>query len=198
MRDRLGRGNISASGIAGERWLAALVRDGAGDLMGGAVGRVWGAVLELAFSVGPRDVARLRHRQQVSEQIEQHGAGMGCKTVITDTFSFQAPEFYRKHGYDLFGIIEGYPEAIANTSWQDHRMINGDRKDQRNDCWLDTTRDRRRADETGRLEPVWQRDRATFVLPGFPAALAFTCAAGHLAERADHHPDILIQYRKVT
>ena len=38
----------------------------------------------------------------------------------------------------------------------------------------------------------------TFVLPGFPAALAFTCAAGHLAERADHHPDILIQYRKVT
>lgn len=38
----------------------------------------------------------------------------------------------------------------------------------------------------------------TFVLPSFPAALAFTCAAGHLAERADHHPDILIKYRKVT
>lgn len=37
----------------------------------------------------------------------------------------------------------------------------------------------------------------TFVLPSFPAALAFTCAAGHLAERADHHPDILIKYRKV-
>lgn len=38
----------------------------------------------------------------------------------------------------------------------------------------------------------------TFVLPSFPAALAFTSAAGHLAERADHHPDMLIQYRKVT
>ena len=38
----------------------------------------------------------------------------------------------------------------------------------------------------------------TFTLPSFPAALTFASAVGHLAERADHHPDILIQYRKVT
>jgi 4a-hydroxytetrahydrobiopterin dehydratase len=38
----------------------------------------------------------------------------------------------------------------------------------------------------------------TFALRSFPAALAFASAVGHLAERADHHPDILIQYRKVT
>ena len=38
----------------------------------------------------------------------------------------------------------------------------------------------------------------TFTLPTFPAALAFAAAVGHLAERAGHHPDILIQYRKVT
>lgn len=38
----------------------------------------------------------------------------------------------------------------------------------------------------------------TFVLPSFPAALVFASAAGHLAERADHHPDILVRYRKVT
>ena len=37
----------------------------------------------------------------------------------------------------------------------------------------------------------------TFTLPSFPAALAFASAVGHLAERADHHPEILIQYRKV-
>ena len=38
----------------------------------------------------------------------------------------------------------------------------------------------------------------TFTLPSFPAALAFVSAVGHLAERADHHPDILIRYRQVT
>lgn len=38
----------------------------------------------------------------------------------------------------------------------------------------------------------------TFALRSFPAALAFVGAVGHLAERADHHPDILIRYRQVT
>lgn len=38
----------------------------------------------------------------------------------------------------------------------------------------------------------------TFTLASFPAALTFASAVGHLAERADHHPDILIHYRKVT
>jgi len=50
--------------------------------------------------------------------------------------------------------------------------------------------------------PGWERadDAITrvFNLPSFPAALLFASAVGHLAERADHHPDILIQYRSVT
>ena len=50
--------------------------------------------------------------------------------------------------------------------------------------------------------PGWRRSgdaiTRTFGLPGFPAALLFAGAVGHLAERAEHHPDILIQYRSVT
>jgi 4a-hydroxytetrahydrobiopterin dehydratase len=38
----------------------------------------------------------------------------------------------------------------------------------------------------------------TFTLPGFPDALVLAVAAGQLAQRANHHPDILIQYSKVT
>jgi 4a-hydroxytetrahydrobiopterin dehydratase len=37
----------------------------------------------------------------------------------------------------------------------------------------------------------------TVELPGFPAALLFVNAVGHLAEAADHHPDILIKWNKV-
>lgn len=38
----------------------------------------------------------------------------------------------------------------------------------------------------------------TYSLTSFPAALAFVSTVGHLAEAADHHPDILVQYKKVT
>ncbi len=38
----------------------------------------------------------------------------------------------------------------------------------------------------------------TYMLPSFTAALAFVSTVGHLAEAMDHHPDILVQYKKVT
>jgi len=38
----------------------------------------------------------------------------------------------------------------------------------------------------------------TYTLAGFPQALLFVNAVGLLAEAAQHHPDILIQWKRVT
>jgi 4a-hydroxytetrahydrobiopterin dehydratase len=38
----------------------------------------------------------------------------------------------------------------------------------------------------------------TYALAGFPQALLFVNAVGLLAEAAQHHPDILIQWNRVT
>lgn len=38
----------------------------------------------------------------------------------------------------------------------------------------------------------------TYTLAGFPQALMFVTAVGVLAEAAQHHPDITIQWNKVT
>lgn len=50
--------------------------------------------------------------------------------------------------------------------------------------------------------PAWTRDGSTitrqFSLADFPSALIFVSAVGHLAEAANHHPDILVQWKKVT
>lgn len=50
--------------------------------------------------------------------------------------------------------------------------------------------------------PEWTRDGNAIVrrfsLKSFPAALVFASTVGHLAEAADHHPDILIQWKHVT
>jgi 4a-hydroxytetrahydrobiopterin dehydratase len=50
--------------------------------------------------------------------------------------------------------------------------------------------------------PGWQRSgdaiRRTYELPAFKDAIAFVGRVAEAADAADHHPDILIEYRKVT
>ncbi len=50
--------------------------------------------------------------------------------------------------------------------------------------------------------PGWKLENGeltqTFSLPSFPTALLFVNSVGLLAETANHHPEILIKYRKVT
>jgi 4a-hydroxytetrahydrobiopterin dehydratase len=50
--------------------------------------------------------------------------------------------------------------------------------------------------------PGWQRKGdeilRLYIFSGFVAAMAFVNHVADLAERMDHHPDILIQYKKVT
>lgn len=40
--------------------------------------------------------------------------------------------------------------------------------------------------------------KKTYTFPSFPGAIAFVNRLVEPAERADHHPDILINYRRVT
>jgi 4a-hydroxytetrahydrobiopterin dehydratase len=40
--------------------------------------------------------------------------------------------------------------------------------------------------------------RKQYTLGGFPDAIAFVTRVGFDAEAADHHPDILINYKRVT
>jgi 4a-hydroxytetrahydrobiopterin dehydratase len=50
--------------------------------------------------------------------------------------------------------------------------------------------------------PGWQLDGETikrqYTFAGFPDAVAFVVRLGFVAEAADHHPDLLINYKRVT
>ncbi|MMZ59580.1 Acetyltransferase (GNAT) family protein [compost metagenome] len=46
------------------------------------------------------------------EDIESIVRAKGCKLIHLDTWNFQAPEFYKKHGFEIFGELEGFPEGF--------------------------------------------------------------------------------------
>lgn len=46
---------------------------------------------------------------QILKQAEEVTVERGCKYAFLDTFSFQAPLFYKKHGYMEVFALEEYP-----------------------------------------------------------------------------------------
>ncbi len=40
---------------------------------------------------------------------EDKARELGAKNAYLDTFSFQAPDFYKKHGYQVFGELQDFP-----------------------------------------------------------------------------------------
>ncbi len=44
------------------------------------------------------------------KEIERIAVEEGCHLIHLDTFDFQAKDFYIKHGYEVFGVLEDCPE----------------------------------------------------------------------------------------
>ncbi|WP_244642498.1 N-acetyltransferase [Phyllobacterium sp. 628] len=50
------------------------------------------------------------------EKAEAVARERGCLGAHLETFTFQAPDFYRRFGYEEFGRIDNYPPGHA-TIW---------------------------------------------------------------------------------
>jgi ribosomal protein S18 acetylase RimI-like enzyme len=46
---------------------------------------------------------------------EDEARRRACVGIYLDSFDFQAPGFYRKLGYDVFGVLEDYPPGSRQT-----------------------------------------------------------------------------------
>jgi ribosomal protein S18 acetylase RimI-like enzyme len=111
LEERINDYNFATSGIRDARLLAIVLRDSAGRIYAGLSGHTWGGVCEVRFLWV--DEAR-RHTGVGScllQAAEEEAVARGCKKIVLSTHSFQAPDFYRKHGYVIAGEFSDYPQG---------------------------------------------------------------------------------------
>lgn len=104
--------NVGHSTIADSMDVAIFARALDGGLLGGVTGNLWGGCLEIDFLWVREDQRGQSLGSQILKRLEKEAAARGAKVFFLNTFSFQAPEFYQKQGYEITNIITGYPDGV--------------------------------------------------------------------------------------
>lgn len=85
------------------------LRDENGLVVGGVHGNYGGDWLYISTLWVSNHVRESGYGTQLMLLIEEAAFKAGCTHAYLDTFSYQAPEFYKKLGYTIFGELEDFP-----------------------------------------------------------------------------------------
>jgi GNAT superfamily N-acetyltransferase len=108
--------NAEATGISDRRPLAVLVQDPAtGQTLGGVYGRTSLGLLFLDVFYLPKALRGSGLGSRILRMAEDEGRRRGCKAAVLYTISFQAPDFYRRHGWRIFGEIPCDPPGTSRV-----------------------------------------------------------------------------------
>lgn len=112
----LNRYNDNIAGYADRQALAVLARDPAsGEVLGGAYGRSSLGLLFLDLFHLPESLRGRGLGSQILTAFEDEGRRRGCRHAVLYTISFQAPGFYQKHGWQVFGEIPCDPPGTSRV-----------------------------------------------------------------------------------
>ncbi|HCW52394.1 MAG TPA: N-acetyltransferase [Clostridium sp.] len=89
--------------------LGIYLNDENGNKIAGLIGDTHGNWLSVKFLWVSDKLRGQGIGSRILKQAEETAKLRGCKYCFLDTFSFQAPEFYKKYGYKEVFALENYP-----------------------------------------------------------------------------------------
>ncbi len=85
------------------------VEDDSGELMAGLVGETFGNWLEIEYLFVKEDIRGQGIGSQLLQRAESEAKKRNCRFAFVNTYQFQAPAFYQKHGYKEVFTLKDYP-----------------------------------------------------------------------------------------
>jgi GNAT superfamily N-acetyltransferase len=106
--------NRAASGIDDQRSVAVLVKDPVtGEVLGGLTGRTSRGILFIEVFFLPESMRGTGLGSKLLTMAEDEGRRRGCRIGLLYTNDFQAPEFYKRHGWREYGNFPSDPPGSS-------------------------------------------------------------------------------------
>jgi GNAT superfamily N-acetyltransferase len=91
--------------------LAIFLYDDGGKIVGGLSGRIWDGVLDISILWVHEEYRGEGYGRRLMAAAEAEGVKRGCELAELRTFEYQAPEFYKRLGYEEYNVVEGWPRG---------------------------------------------------------------------------------------
>jgi len=101
--------NLQHAGESGHKELGVVLRAPDQKIVGGLIGATYCDWLHIDLLFVIEELRGHGYGHRLLEIAEDGARKRGAKNVYLDTFSFQAPDFYKKHGYQIFGELKDFP-----------------------------------------------------------------------------------------
>ena len=88
------------------------LEDEEGNLVAGMVAETFGNWLEIEYLYVSDSLRDQGLGSRILEMAENESRNRGCKYSFVDTFNFQAPKFYEKHGYKEVFTLKKYTYTV--------------------------------------------------------------------------------------
>jgi GNAT superfamily N-acetyltransferase len=114
LEDRIYEFNSTATGITDGEWLAIFVRNADDRITAGICGAMWGSCLEIRQFWVEEALRGQGVGTRLFAAAEQEALRRGCGQILLATFSFQAPDFYAKRGFEVVATVDDHPRGHTN------------------------------------------------------------------------------------
>ncbi|MFP5114089.1 GNAT family N-acetyltransferase [Bacillaceae bacterium C204] len=80
-------------------------------IVGGITGTIFWYHLHIDYLWVDNSLRGKGYGKELLNHIEKTAREKNCRLILLDSFSFQAPDFYQKFGYNVVGIVEDHPKG---------------------------------------------------------------------------------------
>lgn len=101
--------NTRQIGECQERSLCFVLYSPDQEIVGGVIGNTYWGWLYISLMWVKEEFRGRGYGRRLMQYAEDEARQRGVKNVYLDTFSFQAPDFYLKQGYQVFGQLQNFP-----------------------------------------------------------------------------------------
>ena len=115
LEDRIYEFNVAATGFDDGRYLSVLLKHDDGTIYAGLHGHTWAGICEIKTLWIAESERGKGLGTRLLAAAEEEARQRGCRVMHLASFTFQAPGFYARHGFEQFARLEDLPAGHANV-----------------------------------------------------------------------------------